>query len=123
MSQHQTRHFKTAKAEIDNILEHRFIYYRWIYCSRIGDATVADNIYENLQRTFTGLSDVQQSPCAVRPLNHQFGKYKIHNRNIEIKHIFLQDQICLLHNETQLILTKSIPFLNNKILLQSALHT
>lgn len=90
MSQHQTRHFKTAKAEIDNILEHRFIYYRWIYCSRIGDATVTDNICENLPRTFTGLSDVQQSPFAARPLNHQFGKYKIHNRNIEIKHIFFK---------------------------------
>lgn len=29
-------------------------------------------------------------PCAARPLNHQFGKYKIHNRNIEIKHIFFK---------------------------------
>lgn len=123
MSQHQTRHFKTAKAEIDNILEHRFIYYRCIYCSRIGDATVTDNI-SNISREPSQVFLMSNNlPCAARPLNHQFGKYKIHNRNIEIKHIFLQDQICLLHNETQLILTKSIPFLNNKILLQSALHT
>lgn len=67
-------------------------------------------------------SQLSQHPILPKSITTNLELYKIHNRNIEIKHI-LRDPICLLHNETQLILTKSIPFLNNKILLQSALHT